>query len=263
MGDAYIVRRGGGGVSLNYKVVGGTSQPSNASENTIWVNTSTAITSHVFSATESEKPAEGMVWFNIGTSCTAPINVLKKNTLMVYPTAVQQYVSGAWVAKEAKTYQSGAWVDWIFYLYNSGNIMEGITGGWTAEQRSWHPTAPDTSAPTIDYGTDSMVITHKPSYASGCIVYINNAINLTDYSTLKIEGIFDVNRVTNFLGIWKDMSFGHTDGSSVAKLQLSDLTDIAELDISSLSGEHYIGFGFYNIASTPLTITINTMSLLK
>ena len=45
----------GGGASLNFKVVGGTSAPSNPKENTIWVNTSTAITIWDFSATEPHR----------------------------------------------------------------------------------------------------------------------------------------------------------------------------------------------------------------
>lgn len=44
-----------GGMSLNFKVVGGTSAPSNPKENTIWVNTSTAIHAWDFSATEPNK----------------------------------------------------------------------------------------------------------------------------------------------------------------------------------------------------------------
>lgn len=42
----------GGGDNLNFKIVGGTAQPSNPKENTIWVNTSTAIHAWDFSATE-------------------------------------------------------------------------------------------------------------------------------------------------------------------------------------------------------------------
>lgn len=42
----------GGGTSLNFKVVGGTSAPSNPKENTIWVNTSNKITAWAFSADE-------------------------------------------------------------------------------------------------------------------------------------------------------------------------------------------------------------------
>ena len=46
---------GGAGGGLNFKVVGGTSAPASPKENTIWVNTSTAITSWDFSATEPTK----------------------------------------------------------------------------------------------------------------------------------------------------------------------------------------------------------------
>ena len=45
----------GGGENLNFKVVGGTTEPSNPKENTIWVNTDTAITSWDFSATEPNR----------------------------------------------------------------------------------------------------------------------------------------------------------------------------------------------------------------
>lgn len=40
----------GSGAGLNFKVVGGTTAPTSPSENTIWVNTSTSITSWVFSS---------------------------------------------------------------------------------------------------------------------------------------------------------------------------------------------------------------------
>lgn len=40
MGEAFITRRGGGGpAGLNFEIVGGTTQPTNPKENTIWVNT--------------------------------------------------------------------------------------------------------------------------------------------------------------------------------------------------------------------------------
>lgn len=41
---------GGSAAGLNFKVVGGTTQPSNPSENTIWVNTDKEITGWIFSA---------------------------------------------------------------------------------------------------------------------------------------------------------------------------------------------------------------------
>ena len=61
MADCFITRRGGGGIAgLNFKVVGGTTQPTNPKENTIWVNTNTDITSWVFSAGQPESPTEGL-----------------------------------------------------------------------------------------------------------------------------------------------------------------------------------------------------------
>ena len=47
-----IVNASGGGAGLNFKVVGGTTQPSNPKENTIWVETDTKIAGWNFSATE-------------------------------------------------------------------------------------------------------------------------------------------------------------------------------------------------------------------
>ena len=45
-----IINNSGGGVPLNFKIVGGTTEPTNPKENTIWVNTDTAIKGWHFSA---------------------------------------------------------------------------------------------------------------------------------------------------------------------------------------------------------------------
>lgn len=131
MGVAFLYGNGGsGGASLNYKIVGGTSAPSNPKENTIWVNTSTAITSHVFSATQPTGSA-GMVWIQTGVESGVAFNALKKNGIQVYPLFAKQYVSGAWVAKTAKSYQGGKWVTWWNgQLYDNGNQYTEVTGGW-------------------------------------------------------------------------------------------------------------------------------------
>ena len=112
---------GGGGSSLNFKVVGGTSAPASPAENTIWVNTAADITGWTFSPAAPSSPKEGMVWLKTGLNSPVGFNALKKNGLWVYPTACQQYISGAWVAKTAKTYQSGAWVEWLYWLYDTGS----------------------------------------------------------------------------------------------------------------------------------------------
>ena len=68
---------GGGSGGLNFKVVGGTTSPSNPKENTIWVNTDQKITSWIFSATKPEGPSEGTVWIMTGTTSTVEFNALK------------------------------------------------------------------------------------------------------------------------------------------------------------------------------------------
>jgi len=64
MGQAYLVRRGGGNL-LNFSVVGGTEQPAAPKENTIWVNTA-EITSWSISPFDIEDVAEDLYTGDIG-----------------------------------------------------------------------------------------------------------------------------------------------------------------------------------------------------
>ena len=100
---------GGGASVFNFKVIGGTSRPNNAKENTIWVNTSEKITSWIFAAAEPSEPIEGMVWIATGKSGSTEINALKKNAILLHPLYAKQYNSGQWVGKEVQVYQDGQW----------------------------------------------------------------------------------------------------------------------------------------------------------
>lgn len=227
---------GNGGASLNYKVVGGTSEPSNPKENTIWVNTDTAITSHVFSATEPTSPSEGMAWFNVSASCAAPINVLKKNTLMLYPAAVQQYVGGAWVVKEAKTYQSGAWVDWILYLYDIGNQFERVTGGWVVQ---------NAAGGTSEIRANSIWLAANGSNGRDSTVMTANKINILPvHKTLNMN--INITYNTSPWGIQIGLMTYNPGTSADGKYEVYKkiITDTGQytlsVDISSVSGEYYV-----------------------
>ena len=162
---------GGGGAPLNFKVVGGTSAPASPKENTIWFNTSTAITSWAFSATEPETPAAGMVWISTGMTSTAPFNALKKNNITVHPISAKQYVSGAWVDKAAKSYQNGAWVDWWNgHLYEYGNLHEQFTGGWTYEG---YKAKGYTTINPPQFNSDHIYVTGKNGYGPGAVGTVN------------------------------------------------------------------------------------------
>lgn len=163
----------GGGSDLNFKVIAVASEsalPSSAAENTIAVITTTPITSYVFSSTAPSSPAEGMVWFATGTTSTVGFNAIKKNGLWVYPTGCQQYVSGAWVSKTAKTYNSGAWVDWDIVLYADGKQYV----PWTATPYEG----------TITWGASYVELLNTK--ANFCDIQTDNTINFAGKSKLRM-----------------------------------------------------------------------------
>ena len=113
---------GGGGGGLNFQVIGGTTAPRNPKENMIWVNTSTKITSYIFSATQPTGSA-GMVWIPTGTSSTVEFDALKKNGIQVYPISAKQYEDGTFVGKDAYIWQNGEFLQFssdIVYYFKSG-----------------------------------------------------------------------------------------------------------------------------------------------
>lgn len=248
---------GGGGGGFNYKVVGGTSRPSNPKENMIWVNTDVEITSHIFSATQPENPVEGMVWFAIGTSSNAAFNALKKNTLTVYPTACKQYVSGAWVSKTAKTYQGGKWVDWWSgQLYTPGNEWESFTGGWvTAAKKSNSSASQTATAPTVTRNANSIAFSQTTGNAG--IAYCATKIDLKNVSTITALGSFknggNSDRhlrlvVCSNLGTYVD-----TDVAAETTSTSGNTITSMSCDVSALSGTYYVGFYIAQASSITLT----------
>lgn len=242
---------------LNFNVVSGTSQPSSPAANTIWVNTSTSITSWVFSATQPTSPTAGMVWFQTSTSATAAFNALKKNNITVYPTGCKQYISGAWVDKTAKTYQGSTWVDWwAGELYDSGNEYTGITGGWQVSGMSERGNG--THLATLTKNTTYLQITH-PAGEGGCVVEVANDIDLTNFSTLTftLEGsnagygksaIVVYNRGTTQISSSVE---GYENAKAVKAWERKTSTVTIpkgdySVDVSSLSGKFALGYYVYS-----------------
>ena len=234
---------GSGGAGLNFKVVGNP-QPSSPAENTIWVNTDIPIPSYALSAAESEEPSEGMVWIKIGNSSPVGFSVLKKNAVYVYPISAMQYIDGAWVAKTAMSYIDGEWVGWIVYLYNKGDECSNITGGWSITNRY---TGSTYRAPSITRGSDSMTVSSSVSTINannenGC-VETNNAIDLTDYTTLtfvvsncQFSTDWDGNMNYAYLGVAKDGSGSFSFAASVKVTESGTFS----VDVSSLDGDYVV-----------------------
>lgn len=229
---------GGSGAGLNFKVVGGTTEPTNPTENTIWVNTATEITSWLFSATEPETPAEGMVWFAVNTSaCEAEFNALKKNGIQVYPSSANQYVNGAWVGVTAMSHQNGEWVSWRLYVYKRGDQSTGITGGWT-------PYIENYDSSTLTYESEHLRF-WRPETAAG----LYGTVNKVDFGSRK----------TIFLDYLKT----GTGGTALSLFSISstgEFSVIIDIDIPSSQTRTSISADISALNGTPVYLGFRTNS---
>lgn len=219
---------------LNYSVVGGTSQPTGAT-NKIWVNTSTSITSHVFSATQPTG-ASGMVWFQIGTSCSAPIDVLgNSNVATVYPLACKQYVSNAWVTKTAKTYQNSKWVDWTYIIINGTTLNSQLT------LTSWFNNGTAGEYAKMESGGLHLYVPKVSETYSRA--YLTPAIDVTNFTKLTV--VWKGHGHSNSVGLVTQIDKTAAPQSYAAKAGFENQTNTysevitSVIDISSLNGDYY------------------------
>lgn len=226
----------GGTNLLNFKVVGGLTQPANPSKNTIWVNTDIPIAEWIFSAVEPENLTEGTVWFLIGTSSNVEFDAIKKGGIMVYPLSAKQYFGGSWVDTPAMSYQNNTWVDWLTYLFSDGNQFVDLTGGWESVDTLGQNYAPTGGVATIG---NTLRVTTVNAYGdsnkySGIATV--NAVDVTRFSKLKINVV----DVENGSSETRYCSFGLSANRAehTAAVAVSD-TGVYELDVSSMSGLYY------------------------
>lgn len=241
--------------SLSFSIVGGTTQPSNPANNTVWVNTSTAISSWVFSATTPSSPAEGMVWFLTGTASNVAFNALNKNDIMVYPLSTKQYVGGAWVDKIVASYKNGAWVSWWDgYLYKNGDEYKYITGGWSLSGTGTK------NANSIKIGDD------KWHFDINSTAYTNIGVNLTGKT--KVEAYFTSMKMNSSQSgyIYLDV---YRDGVRVARKTVAHNGSFSNvwssLDISALpnNGDYIIKINAYHHHKDYNTITNATFTQVR
>jgi len=221
---------------LNFTVVGGAAAPASPAENTIWVNTTAAITSWIFSASQPESPTTGMVWFSVGTASPAEFNALKKNSIHVYPLSAQQYIGGSWEDKTAKSYLGGAWTGWSLVLVpNAKTAWEVSSSSVTVNQQTGETTF------------DTSVHENQTKYAY-CTV------DLTTYSQLKLTG----HAATTSSGggaIEYKVGIFDTSGTFVTgwtgSLSNAQSADFDKLyDISALTGTYQLRVSFYAVSSS-------------
>jgi hypothetical protein len=235
MADLFVARRKSNLDAfdgLNFCVIGGTVEPENPSENTIWVNTDVAITnlsSMNVSSNKPSSPLEGEVW--IGTADNSPIkmNILKNGNIILCPVIAYQYVNETWNKLDAKIYQNGVWTTlWDGTLYSYGDQYVAVTGGWGLANISSSHTAGTTGA----FNTDHIYATNVTGGSYGA--YMKNAIDLTKYTTLHVTCTGGTFR----MAVAKDMPYPL---ASFAKTTIMSAGTDRTMDISTLSGLYKIG----------------------
>lgn len=237
-----------GGAALNFKVVGGTTQPENPSENTIWLNTAAEITSWEFSSTEPTVASEGLVWIKTGAASAAPFNALKKNVLSVYVLGCLQYEGGAWAKKTATIYQNGAWQSFLLYLLDGADLC--LLNGGTWSGTDWSITGGTGWSKTAPRYTDEGIVINNPSSTNNVKYSVTGkqgAVDMTVYDTLTL--VYDITVKTTDLLIFAVTSskMNIYTGSTAARIILGSGQAVGSytqtIDVSELNGEYYFAFG--------------------
>ena len=235
MGTCFL-HGNGGGAALNFKVVGGTTQPANPKENTIWVNTGTAVTGWIISASEPENPADGIIWVVPDANSKIVFNALRKNAILINPVYAKQYTGGAWADKTAMIYQNGAWqdfIDWSKWIIKDGYTTYDVVAIGKPEDSSY---SPQTLKMTQEDGRIKITCS-----GSGTGMVYAGPVNLDGINTVTIEGTFSFGSYADwyYMRAWTKIGVYPLDGSAAAvKLTSTGAT----LNVSKLSGNHYVGF---------------------
>ena len=205
-------------------------------DNTVWIDTTTPISSYAFSADEPESPAEGMVWIKTASESTTPINVDKKNAVILYPQTAQQYVSGAWVGKTAQVYTDGAWHElWDGYYYKLGEVYEAITGGY---ETTVSDNTGGTNNGLLTFNSNNMVLSPvSTSKQGGNLAYSVKAIDVSNVNTLVFDCHADG---TDSCGVGVATQKGVWGGAVASKSVNNTARANVSVDVSNVTGEVYI-----------------------
>lgn len=252
MGEAFLHGNGGSNL-LNFKVVGGTSAPSNPKENTIWVNTDEKITGYYFQSEQSEEMTEGEVWIYVGTSSQVAFNALKKNSIMVYPLSVKQKTGGVLVSRSAKSYQGGKWVDWwMGELYVDGKLHNVLAGGF-------------------DKLNTTTVATYKENYiqyydpGSGGGLVSPEKINTSGYTSVQMKGRVSFN--TGAAAAYTAALATAKNGTGVvSSVQIPISTSGAKsfsINVPADGGEYYLVLRCGGSGSAPNCVEINEIRMVR
>lgn len=256
----------GGGSGLNLKVIGGTTQPTNPREGTIWVNTSAVKPDYILSDNQPGSHSSGLVWVELGSDgVTLPVD--KKGTLAITLAGCAVYSGSTWENVDAWVYTGGKWVQFsstVVYLYNRGNLCTDITGGWKASAWPFSP-AESGRAPTVAYKDTYVNVSINGGGAnySGIFEPVNR-IDVSNFKTIR----FKINSVTSSsheftlatVGLYNrnDSTYGN---KAIERLELNTQNLDIPVDIKNIDGLQYIGV--YLRAYGTLSVSLTEIQLIR
>ena len=241
-------------------VIGGTTRPSQMANNTIWINTSTPISSWYISSQAPENPSAGTVWIMIDYESDIQLELSNIPYIGIGIGTSYQYIDSDWTIVPAEIYTNKKYYASNLVLYNHGvynNDYTWVTYNptlvWcTGEWVNQNTTYKDILA--ITNRTDYIEISysaHNPTYAAYSLHYIP-LIDITEYSQLSIT--YECTKSTDARTIWFSVT---PEGKTKAKTYDNATTVYSwttgsarskrteTLDISGLTGENYITIGAY------------------
>lgn len=192
--------------------------------------------------------SEGSIWVKTGDESDIAFNALKKNLIQIKPLSASQCISGLWVEKEAQIYQGGEWKDWVDW--SKWIVKDGVyKTEMVAVGKKWDSSFSNVTSFTVAQGTGSVTFKH----GAYCGIVYWGLVDLTDASTLTIEGEFNMSSdYPNYyaLSVWSAIGT-YVTTNRVANAKLSSTG--ATLDVSSLTGQYYVGFTVRNSGSEKVT----------
>lgn len=243
--------------NANYEIVGGITEPTSPSANTIWVETEHDITGHVFGSTQPDNPYEGMLFIKTGFNNRADsFSVYKTHPVMVYPVQVKQYVNDEWISVLARRYHDDGYTKW----WDGDLFNTAITGGLEKLAEN-NPTINN----TVKFSGRTISITSSGSSVANGIIQTVKKFDITDWDTVRIRLSY-----SGTFSITFRLSLRYLDGTTwttaatehrVLSPDIADNEFTLSLKIPDFSGPYYVSLRVSTANVTAGSARVNILEL--
>jgi len=256
-----IVGRGisvGGGGGLKVKVVGGTTQPSNPKEGTIWVKTSSDIGNVYFTNASPESPALNDIWICVNESWISRYIPISEKPYTQLPVGFCcQWNGSYWNGRESKVYMNSEWCALTLVLAHK-NLGIGSSADWSAFnsiESFLTTTVANMQAPTLGSSASGITITQVTN-KRGTAVYGTSDADTIDFSNYDSIIMYYYDTASSYRELciateWPDpSSLTNNKYATAAYTQknnasTSSTTNIS-VDCSAITGDGYVAIGINN-----------------